>query len=82
MGMWAAGAPGMEEDRLGPDLDGEIHERDPSVVVVAGAEVDWNSGPVGKITLGDGQAALCWEPSTFYRNFRWRGKHIHSHPVP
>jgi hypothetical protein len=69
MGMWVEGAPGMEEGSLGQDLDERIHERDPSVVVVAGAEVvDWNSAPVGKIALGDGQAELCWARSTICRN--------------
>jgi hypothetical protein len=61
VGKWVVqGTPGMEEGRLGQDPDEGIHERDPSVVVVAGAEVvDWNSAPVGKITRGDGQAELC-----------------------
>ena len=60
MGMWVEGAPGMEEGGLEQDPDERIHERDPSVVVVAGVEdVDWNFAPVGKITLEDGQAEFC-----------------------
>ena len=60
MGMWAEGAPGMEEGGLAQDLDERIHERDPSVVVVAGvADVDWNSAPVGRITLGDDRVEFC-----------------------
>jgi hypothetical protein len=58
--MWVEGAPGMEEGGLGQDPDERIHERDPWVVVVAGVEdVDWNSAPVGKTTLGVGQAEFC-----------------------
>jgi len=53
------GMPGMEEGGLEQDLDERIHERDLWVVVVVWAGVDWNSAPVGKITLGDDQALLC-----------------------
>ena len=58
--MWVEGAPGMEEGGLVQDLDERIHERDLSVVVVAGVgDVDWSSAPFGKITLEDGQAEFC-----------------------
>lgn len=59
MGMWAEAAPEMEEGSLGQDPDEGIHRQDPSVVVGGAELVDWNSAPVGKITLGDDQAELC-----------------------
>lgn len=57
--MVVVGMPVMEEGGLGQDLDERIREQDLSVVVVVWAEVDWNSAPFEKITLGDGQARLC-----------------------
>jgi len=58
--------PEVEEGSPEQDRDGRIHEPGSSVVVVvAGAEDDWNSPLVGKISLEDGrllyseQSAFC-----------------------